>query len=206
MPFFLYMAYQNTHTPLQVPEHYRPAFAPPHNTSDKSMIFGMVACMDESVRNITTALADRGMFERTLLVWSTDNGGHLGNGQNNYPLRGGKTTEFDGGLRQSAFVSGGFLPPQMRGATTNALMHICDWYATFSSLAGVDPTDVPAAAGNPTVPASDGLNMWRVVKINLSFSVFFPLPMRIRSRTLIGVGAPHQCSLAGWQPATSWLC
>lgn len=163
VPFFLYMAYQNTHTPLQVPEHYRPAFAPPHNTSDKSMIFGMVACMDESVRNITTALADRGMFERTLLVWSTDNGGHLGNGQNNYPLRGGKTTEFDGGLRQSAFVSGGFLPPQMRGATTNALMHICDWYATFSSLAGVDPTDVPAAAGNPTVPASDGLNMWPVI-------------------------------------------
>ena len=54
-----------------------------------------------------------------------DNGGHLGNSQNNYPLRGGKTTEFEGGLRQSAFVSGGFLPPQMRGKTTHALMHIC---------------------------------------------------------------------------------
>jgi arylsulfatase B len=54
-----------------------------------------------------------------------DNGGHLGNSQNNYPLRGGKMTEFEGGLRQSAFVSGGFLPPQMRGKTTHALMHIC---------------------------------------------------------------------------------
>ena len=70
-------------------------------------------------------------------------------------------TEFDGGLRQSAFVSGGFLPSQMRGKTTSALMHICDWYATFSSLAGVDPNDAAAAAGG--VPASDGLNMWPVI-------------------------------------------
>eukprot|EP01047_Picozoa_sp_COSAG01_P059984 COSAG01_NODE_7285_length_3271_cov_3.212484_1_plen_327_part_00 len=89
-PFFLYMAYQNTHTPLQVPEQYRLAFTPPSNNSDKSMIFGMVACMDESVKNITQALVKRDMYERSLLVWSTDNGGHLGNSQNNYPLRGGE--------------------------------------------------------------------------------------------------------------------
>ena len=69
-------------------------------------------------------------------------------------------TEFEGGLRQSAFVSGGFLPPQMRGKTTYALMHICDWYATFSSLAGVDPYDAPVGGG---VPASDGLDMWPVI-------------------------------------------
>ena len=81
------MAYQNTHTPLQVPEHYRLPFTPPSNNSDKSMIYGMVACMDESVRNITAALTDAGMMDTTLLVWSTDNGGHLGNSQNNYPLR-----------------------------------------------------------------------------------------------------------------------
>ena len=120
-------AVQNTHTPLQVPEHYRLAWTPPSNNSDKSMIFGMVHCMDEAVKNITTALEQKGMMAKTLLVWSTDNGGHLGNSQNNYPLRGGKTTEFEGGLRQSAFVAGGFLPAKMRGKTTTALMHICDW-------------------------------------------------------------------------------
>jgi arylsulfatase A-like enzyme len=94
-PFFLYMAFENTHTPLQVPEHYRLPFTPPSNNTDKSMIFGMVACMDESVKNITDALTEQGMMETTLLVWSTDNGGHLGNSQNNYPLRGGKVTEFE---------------------------------------------------------------------------------------------------------------
>jgi len=161
-PFFLYMAFQNTHTPLQVPERYRPAFTPPSNNTDKSMIFGMVHCMDESVHNITTALIERDMYKRTLIVWSTDNGGHLGNSQNNYPLRGGKTTEFEGGLRQASFVSGGFLPDHMRGQTTHALMHICDWYATFSSLAGVDGNDVvPTTLGD--VPASDSLNMWPVI-------------------------------------------
>ena len=52
------------------------------------MIFGMVACMDEAVKNVTTALTERNMFKTSLIVWSTDNGGHLGNSQNNYPLRG----------------------------------------------------------------------------------------------------------------------
>ena len=110
-----------------MPEHYRLAWTPPSNNSDKSMIFGMVHCMDEAVKNITTALEQKGMMAKTLLVWSTDNGGHLGNSQNNFPLRGGKTTEFEGGLRQSAFVAGGFLPAKMRGKSTDALMHICDW-------------------------------------------------------------------------------
>jgi hypothetical protein len=69
-------------------------------------------------------------------------------------------TEFEGGLRQSAFVAGGFLPAKMRGKTTNALMHICDWYATFASLAGVDPNDAGKPGG---VPASDGLDLWPVI-------------------------------------------
>ena len=42
-------------------------------------------------------------------------------------------------------------------------MHICDWYATFSSLAGVNPNDAPAAAGGAAVPVSDGMNMWPVI-------------------------------------------
>ena len=71
-------------------------------------------------------------------------------------------TEFEGGLRQSAFVSGGFLPEKMRGKTSAALIHICDWYATFASLAGVDPHDiVPASLGE--VPPSDSLDMWPVI-------------------------------------------
>ena len=57
-----------------------------------------------------------------------------------------------------AFLSGGFLPQAIRGTMNNhTLIHVCDWFATLSVLAGVDPTDTPA---DKSVPASDGVNVW----------------------------------------------
>lgn len=50
-----------------------------------------VSYMDGVVGNITSEIKARGIWEHTLVVWSSDNGGavHLGGGANNYPLRGG---------------------------------------------------------------------------------------------------------------------
>ena len=103
------------------------------------------------------------------MVFSTDNGGYVNpvtfcsdgdasthgtycqNGEagaNNYPLRGGKYYSFEGGVRGTAFVSGGYLPEARRGQTLDGatqLLHIADWYSTFCYLAGVDPVDEEAA-------------------------------------------------------------
>ncbi len=65
-------------------------------------------------------------------------------GANNYPLRGGKTGNFEGGVRANAFVSGGLVPAARRGTKEDGLIAIEDWYATFCSLAGVDPADTKA--------------------------------------------------------------
>lgn len=54
-------------------------------------------------------------------------------GANNFPLRGSKTTEFEGGIRINAFVSGGIIPQEMRGerlGDDHGYMHISDWCAT----------------------------------------------------------------------------
>ena len=51
-------------------------------------------------------------------------------GANNFPLRGGKYSMWEGGIRVNAFVSGGFLPPAVRGTKldgANAMIHIVDW-------------------------------------------------------------------------------
>ena len=42
-------------------------------------------------------------------------------------MRGGKTNDFEGGVRAAAFLSGGFLPAELRGTTNHAYMHACDW-------------------------------------------------------------------------------
>ncbi len=46
---------------------------------------------------------------------------------NNYPLRGGKYSEFEGGIRSAAFVSGGLLPESVRGTQQAGIIHIADW-------------------------------------------------------------------------------
>ena len=61
------------------------------------------------------------------VVYSADNGGYLGNGGNSTPYRGGKFSDFDGGTRVPAWISGGLVPAAMRGTTLDTLVHIADW-------------------------------------------------------------------------------
>ena len=109
---------------------------------------------------VTAALKAKGMYDDLLIVFSTDNGGPIYNngsaGANNYPLKGGKMNNWEGGIRGNSFVSGGFLPPSVRGSKFDGMVALWDWYATFASLAGVDPTDArAAAAGLPPIDSHD---------------------------------------------------
>ena len=79
----------------------------------------------------------------------------------NMPLRGGKYAPWEGGVRVAAFVSGGALPPAVRGTKQPAMVHGCDWYATFAFLAGEDPTDHLAASSG--LPPIDSVNLWPLI-------------------------------------------
>ena len=120
----------------------------------------MTSLLDEGIGNVTTALKQTGMWNSSLFIFSSDNGGPVRgdcNCASNYPFRGGKYTSYEGGVRVTSFVSGGFLPAKRRGANSSALIHISDWYATFAFLAGV-----PAADDVPGVPGIDSVNAWPV--------------------------------------------
>ncbi len=68
----------------------------------------MVAAIDESILNITVALSDAKLIENSIIIFTTDNGGAAGNMElnsaSNYPLKGGKFTVWEGGIRAVGLV------------------------------------------------------------------------------------------------------
>lgn len=141
-PMFFYLAYQAVHTPLQVPRHYIThtdcAFIPETN---RAIYCGMLKAVDEGIGNVTSLLKERGLYDNTLIVFTTDNGGQNGAGGNNWPLRGNKATVFEGGVRANGFVSWPEgIPHHKRNTVNDGLMHVTDWLPTLAHIANV-PVD-----------------------------------------------------------------
>ena len=168
-PLFLFWAPHIVHTPLQLPDSYMEQFdfiAPTDKpTHQRQRYHAMVHFADAMVGNVTAALREKGMWDDLLIVFSTDNGGPIyyngSAGANNFPLKGGKMNNWEGGIRGNAFVSGGFVPAAMRGSKYEGLVTLWDWYATFSALAGVDAADHRAAKAQ--LPPIDSHDMSAVI-------------------------------------------
>jgi arylsulfatase A-like enzyme len=112
----------------------------------------MVAAMDEGIGEILVALEKNGLRENTLIVFCSDNGGPLpGVVTSNGPLRGGKGTLYEGGVRVPALaVWDGKIKP---GSTVSAPLHMVDWYPTLLRLAGAPPAQPHALDGRDAWPA-----------------------------------------------------
>ena len=96
---------------------------------------GMMNAMDTAVGKIDAAVrADAGLYEHSIMVFSTDNGGP-GQDANNLPLRGAKFGTFEGGVRGAAMVHSPLLPAATHGTISNALIHLTDWVTKRSFLA-----------------------------------------------------------------------
>jgi len=168
-PLFVYYPAHIAHLPYEVPQSYLDAFSkagggPFDNSTGEATMrmtyHAMVKFLDDVIGNITAAFKAKGMWESTLMFFASDNGGPIYAGGNNYPLRGGKYSEFEGGVRVAAFASGGFLPKSRRGQKSKEIAALADIYTTMCSLAGVDPIDQRAqAAGLPPVDGVDMTNM-----------------------------------------------
>lgn len=151
-------ASHGVHTPYAVPQAYLDRFAFIEQPQ-RRIYAAIVAHVDDTVANVTALLRQKGMWDELLWITLSDNGGPVTNatGANNWPLRGGKLSNFEGGVRANAFASGGFIAPSVRGTRSSELVAACDLYATFAALAGVDPTDHRAAAAG--LPPVDGLDV-----------------------------------------------
>ena len=74
-----------------------------------------------------------------------------------------KLSDWEGGVRVNAFVSGGFLPAAARGTKASGMLSIADWYSTFAGLAGVNGSHDPSAAA-AGLPHVDSIDMWPMIR------------------------------------------
>ena len=98
-PFFLYLAYNAPHAPLQATETYLQRFA--HLSDPKRRTYAaMVSAVDDGVGHLLDALDELGIADNTLVVFLSDNGGQeVENHADNGPLRGQKGDFTEGGIR-----------------------------------------------------------------------------------------------------------
>lgn len=101
-PFFLYLAFNAVHTPLQATEKYQQRFA--QITEPRRRVYAaMLSALDDAVGLVLKTLAATGKLKHTLLIFHNDNGGpttrNAVNGSRNIPLRGSKCETFEGGIR-----------------------------------------------------------------------------------------------------------
>jgi len=164
--FFLYYAIQNIHEPLQYPPEKKYSDNCDHVAHtdifghDRHTLCAMMSRVDAAIGHFETALKAKGMWDNTVLWLTSDNGGMLpfgvkagaaGSVSSNYPLRAGKSSLFQGGVRVPGFVTGGYVPQSARNTTVNGLLQHVDVPTTLAGLAG------SAVSGN------DGFNVWDVV-------------------------------------------
>jgi len=106
-PFFLYLAFNAAHTPMEAPEKYLARF--PHISDPRRRTYAaMVSAMDDAIGRTLAAVHDNGLDDSTLVIFLNDNGGPTmptttENGSSNAPLRGSKRQTWEGGIRV-AFV------------------------------------------------------------------------------------------------------
>lgn len=152
-PFFLYLAYNAPHWPLQVPQAYYDRFSSIQDPIRRTYI-AMIAALDDSVGQVLDELTKKGVSDDTLVVFLSDNGCPVQFGfcDCSHPLGGGKFTYLEGGTRVPFMMS---WPARLK---PHAVID-----ATVSSL-DILPTVLKAAAPSKPLPELAGRDLLAVTQ------------------------------------------
>jgi arylsulfatase A-like enzyme len=160
-PFFLYLAHAAVHFPLYPRDEFM-------GKSGHGLLGDWVQEVDWSVGQILAAVRAAGFAEKTLVVFTSDNGGPVQQGAVNGALRGGKGSTWEGGMRVATLA---WWPGKIpAGTATAAMTSMMDVLPTFAALAGaklpadrkLDGVDVwPVLAGDPARPPRDTFHYFR---------------------------------------------
>jgi len=144
-PFFLYFAHYAVHTPIQAKKDLTEKFRQkgrPEKGQNSATYAAMIASVDESVGRVMAKLDELGLADRTVVFFMSDNGG-LAAVTSNAPLRAGKGTLYEGGIREPWLVRWpGVVKP---GSVCSVPVISTDFYPTILEMAGLkaDPRQAP---------------------------------------------------------------
>jgi len=167
-PFFMYLAYNAPHTPLQSEKRDYDALSHIDDHTERTYA-GMIRGLDRGIGQVLASLEENGLSDNTIVIFTSDNGGadYVGLPDLNKPYRGWKMTFFEGGIRTPFFIR---WPEKIAAASRydSPVAHI-DIFSTVLSAAGIEPPedrvidgrDILAVAQDPEQPALDRPLFWR---------------------------------------------
>lgn len=100
-PFLLYLAYNAPHTPIQPPKDWEEKVMSREQgiSPQRAKLVALIEHLDDGIGKVLAALKATGQAGNTIVVFTSDNGGQLSVGANNGPLRDGKQSVYEGGLK-----------------------------------------------------------------------------------------------------------
>jgi len=136
-PFLLYLAYNAPHTPIQPPKQWlEKVKAREAGISERrAKLVALIEHMDDGIGKVLATLDETGLAKSTLVLFTSDNGGQTDVGARNGPLRAGKGTMYEGGIRVPMAVR---WPGRVRpGSRTDRVALSMDILPTLLEAAGV---------------------------------------------------------------------
>ena len=141
-PFFINLGHYAVHTPIQAIDKVAAKYQRDDKSDQNAKYAAMVESVDDSMARILSTLAELGIDDRTMILFTSDNGGldNQGRPTDNAPLRSGKGYAYEGGIRVPFLVRWpGKVPP---GTSSDAPVCSIDIFPTFMEAAGVPlPSD-----------------------------------------------------------------
>jgi arylsulfatase A-like enzyme len=137
-PFFLFLSYNAPHFPVQPPLEYLDKVKNREQgiSETRAKLVAFIEQTDDAIGKVIQALKQTGQYENTLIIFTSDNGGHLPTGANNGPVRDGKQSMYEGGLRVPAVVS---WPAMIRSGSVSRQVNLSmDIFPTLAELTGVN--------------------------------------------------------------------
>ncbi|NBV32293.1 MAG: DUF4976 domain-containing protein [Proteobacteria bacterium] len=155
-PFFLYLPHYAVHTPLMakpaVVEKYK-AKSDPTGTHKNPVYAALVESVDDSVGRLMTKLEELKLSENTIVVFTSDNGGLIG-ATSNAPLRVGKGSAYEGGVRVPLIVK--WPSVTLPGSTNNTPVIGTDFFPTFLAATGLQAPPGHTMDGENLTPLLSG--------------------------------------------------